>query len=631
MQRGIKKLKWSKKRIITLSIASIVIISIVIGGVLFTKNNAAISTMASAQRTIQVTKGNIEVSLSGSGTVASASTSDLMSNVQGKITKSYFNEGDKVKKGDLLFEIDDTDAKLNIQKIENSISLAQLNVNSNEKSYSNLTITAPISGKVTGVTAVKGESVNNGMSLFTITDTAKLKILVPFSTTYISNIKVGQKAQVQVQEIMNTVEGTVTGIDDYSYTASNGGTVRNVEVTVTNPGSLSDKMTASVDIATSNGLESGSQICSLEYANKQVVKASTMGTFSTVNIDENQYVNKGDVLLRIENDDLQVTSQTNELKIQDLNNQLVAAQKQLENYKIYSPIEGTITAIKSVVGDSVKSGDIVISIRDFNQMQFTISVDELDISKVKLGQKAAITIDALTDTTAKPLDGEVIYKAMEGTSTNGVATYDIKIKINETENLLAGMNANAKIILNDSQDTLMLPLEAITKMGNRSFVRVVGTAGKNDQAQTGVGMNGGNRPGRITSGAAVSSDTGTGSNSSNSNSKRNGTNGQGNSTTGISRQSAAFKANQQYYANTIMKPVELGINNDTYVEIKSGLAEGDVVVLPPLVTNSTSSNKTTTQSGGFNLGGMGGGVQPNRNFSDSGSNSNKANPQSQRN
>jgi len=622
MQKGINKVKWSRKKFITLSIVSLVVISCAIGFFVVTKSSAAKSTMASVQRTVQVTKGNIEVGLSGSGTVASASTSDLMSNVQGKITKSYFKEGNKVKKGDLLFEIDNTDAKLNIQKIENSISQAQLSVSGNQKSYSNLIITSPFNGKITEIAAKAGESVNNSMNLFTITETSKLKILVPFSTTYIQNIKVGQKAQVQVQEIMDTVEGVVTAIDDYTYTAASGGTVKNVEVTVSNPGRLTDEMTASVDISSSNGLESGSLISNLEYANKQVVKASTSGTFSSVNIKENQYVKKGDVLIKIENDDLQVTSQTNDLKIQDLNNQLVAAQKQLENYKMYSPIDGTITVVSAVVGDSKKSGDILVSIRDFNQMQFTISIDELDIAKVKVSQKVSITIDALTETTAKPLSGEVIYKAMEGTSSNGVATYDITIKINETENLLAGMNANAKIILSDAQDTMMLPLEAISKMGDKSFVRVIGTAdASNQQGQTG-NRNTRNFGSRSTSGAAVSADTASSANSSTaSNNSGNKTQRQsGTSAPAGGQQSAAFKANQQYYANTIMKEVVLGINNDEYVEIKSGLSVGDVAVLPPLVTNSTSNTKATgNQSSGFaGIGGggmgmgMGGGAPANR-------------------
>ncbi len=609
MQVGVKNFKWSRKRFIALSVVALVIISLVTGVFLYSKNSSASSTAAAEKRTTQVVRGKIEVALSGSGTVKSSNTSDVMTNVQGKITKAYFKEGDKIKTGDLLFEIDDTDAKLNIQKIENQISQALLNVDSNQKSFSNLTVTAPFDGLVTGISAKTGESTGNNMALFTITETSRLNLSIPFSEACIQNIKIGQKANVHVQEIMDTVEGIVTAIDDYTYTASDGGRVRNVEVTVNNPGRLTDTMTASVDIITSKGIESGNGVSPLEYANKQAVKAAANGTFAEVNVKENQYVKKGDVLIQIDNDDLKITAQTNDLKVKDLQNQLEAAKKQLENYKIYSSISGTVTGETAVAGDSVKSGDILISIRDFDKMQFTISVDELDISKVKVGQSVAITIDALDETSKTPLTGEVIYKAMEGTSTNGVATYDVKIKINETENLLAGMNANASIILNQADNILMVPLEAITKMGNRSFVRVLGT---DEQSQSGTGS-ADRRPGNWGGKMSAPPDSNRTKNTSKNDSPASGSSdSQKNSPSGTSsarrQMSAAFGANQEYYKGTVMKEVELGINNDEYAEIKSGLSEGDIVVLPPLVTNSTSGSSNS--QGGFGLGlggGMGGG------------------------
>ncbi len=626
MQKGVKRIKLSRKGFITLSIAVLVTISILIGFFAITRNKAASSTSASAQRQTQVVRGNIEVVLSGSGTVTSANTSDVMSNVQGKITKGYYKEGDKVKAGDLLFEIDDTDAKLNIQKIENQISQAQLSVNINQKSFSNLNVSAPFNGRVTNITAKVGESVSNNMTLFTITDTSQLSLSVPFSITDIQGIKIGQKVQLAVQEIYDTVEGKVSAIDEYTYTASNGGSVRNIEVTVENPGRLTDSNTAVVEVVTPDGTKSSSEVSKFEYLKKQAVKAVTNGTFAEVNIKENQFVNKGDVLIRIENDDLQITAQTNDLKVQDLSNQLEAAKKQLEDYKIYSTISGTVTGETAVAGDSVKSGDILISIRDFDQMQFTISVDELDISKVKVGQEVSITIDALEETTARPLSGEVIYKAMEGASTNGVATYNVKIKINETENLLAGMNANASIILSQANDVLKLPLEAVTKMGNRAFVRVIGAEDSNpsqSRSRKAPGNWGENKPdGSVSAGAPdkpeaqASQDKSTDedkldnqnnqNNQKNLNNRENQNNRKNNPVSSGRQMSAAMKANSEYYEGTVMKEVELGVNNDEYVEMKSGLTEGEIVVLPPLVSNSTSS--TTNNQNSFSIGGLGGGL-----------------------
>lgn len=605
MHKGIKK-KWSKKKIIICSIIGAVIIAIATGGLILAKNNASKNSSTAVQRTSKVTKGNIEVSITGSGTITSANTADLMSNVEGKITKAYFKEGDTVKEGDLLYEIDDNDAQLNIQKIENSISQASLSAGSNEKKNNNLIITAPFSGKVTNIEAEKGESVNNGKSLFTITDTSNMVISVPFSTTDIKNIKVGQKVNVNLQEHYDTITGVVTEIADNTYTASNGGIVKNVEVKVNNPGTINDSSTASVSFTNSSGTEIVSQeIGTLAYQNKKTVQADTSGEFSNVNIKENQYVKKGDVLITIENDDLQITSKTNDLKMQDLQNQLTAAKKTLEDYKVYAPFDGTISAVTAKQGDSLQRGGALLSIRDFNSMEFTISVDELDISKVKVGQEVSISVDALTETTEKPLSGEVIYKAMEGTSSNGVATYDVTIKINETENLLAGMNANATIILDKADNVLVLPIEAVTQRGDKAFVWVKGSSGDSSQQNQTRGAD--NNPsanmGQFRNRAEGAQKPADSTENNDENSQRRNP-----SSTNTGKMPTAFTQNREYYANATMKPVEVGLTNDTYIEIKSGLSEGDEVILPPLVEASNGESNSTKASGGFNMGGMTGGM-----------------------
>lgn len=600
MQKSIKVNKKNKKRIIATSIIAVVIIAILAGILIFTKNNAS-STTVSEQRAAKVTRGNIEVSITGSGTITSASTSDLMSNVAGKIIKAHFKEGDTVKEGDLLYEIDDTDAQLNIKKIENSISLAQLSSSGTQKSYSKLIVTAPFNGKVTDIKAEEGESVNNGMSLFTITETSKLTLSVPFSTTDIPNIKIGQKVQVNLQEHMDTVEGVVTAIDSNTYTASTGGIVKDVEVTVSNPGTITDSSTASVSLKIGNGTELESGVSTFSYANKKTFQAETSGELSSVAIKENQYVNKGDILIKIENEDLDVTSKTNNLKMQDLQNQLTAAKKTLEDYKVYAPFDGTISAVTAKQGDSLERGGALLSIRDFNQMEFTISVDELDISKVEVGQDVSITVDALADTAKTPLTGKVKYKAMEGTSSNGVATYNVTIKINETKNLLAGMNANATIILDKAENALVVPIEAVTKMRDKAFVWVKGSS-DNSNPQSQASNRRMNPPGKMN--AAPSNASGDIQKAS----EDSRTNGQStDSSTKRSKMSPRISQNQEYFSNSTMKEVEIGLASDTYIEIKSGLSEGDEVVLPPLVSSSNGKSSTNSNTRGFNMGGMSGG------------------------
>src|SRR5690606_24526049 len=102
-------------------------------------------------------------------------------------------------------------------------------------------------------------------------------------------------------------------------------------------------------------------------------------------------------------------------------------------------------------------------------LQIVVGVDELDISKVKVGQPASILVEALPD---QKFTGKVTEIAQEGTATSGVATFDVTIMLDDSTNLRAGMSAEATIIVEQKADALYLPIEAVQSIGGRYFVMV---------------------------------------------------------------------------------------------------------------------------------------------------------------
>lgn len=597
--------KQIKLKSFLISAISIILIAAIVT-TLVLKLSGTSKAQVSEQRTTKVAKGNINVTVTGSGPINSSNELQVTSSVNGKITKIYFKEGDTVKEGDILFELDDSDAKLNVDKIKNSIAQTQLSVNSNLKSLNSLDLRAPFNGQITNIASLKvGDDVMKGATVFTITDLSELKLQVSFSGAIINEVNVGEKVTVNIQDLMQSVEGVVTYVSTVPTSTSTGGNIYDVEIRLNNPGSLKAGMSANVEIATSNDSQTSINTGKLEYVNTQIVKSEAGGTVTSINIKENQYVKAGQSLIRLNNDDLEISSQTTDLKLQDLNTQLATAEKQLLEYKIHSPISGVIVSLDLKTGNSVKPADVLTTITDPGHMEFEIPIDELDIAKIKIGQKANITVDALTETTSKPLTGQVSKIAIEGSSSNGVTTYPVTIQVNETENLKVGMNANAEIIISEKSDVLVVPLEAVQKMGNRSFVMV-----KSD------GQNQGNTGLRNNRNTANSNEENTNQNRSDKNNNSNGNSESNSNTSAANRNNRAAnvsaggaRANSalsKYYENAIMKPVEVGINNDEYIEIISGLQEGEEVILPQL---STGTTQTTQQigAGGFGIPGMGGG------------------------
>ncbi len=105
--------------------------------------------------------------------------------------------------------------------------------------------------------------------------------------------------------------------------------------------------------------------------------------------------------------------------------------------------------------------------------KFTVS--EIDVSKIKSGQKATITIDAIPD---KTYTGEVIAVDKTGVVSSSVVSYPLTIKFDEeTDEILQNMSATANIIINKKIDVLIVANSAIVKENDLTYVRVL----KNNQ------------------------------------------------------------------------------------------------------------------------------------------------------
>ena len=141
---------------------------------------------------------------------------------------------------------------------------------------------------------------------------------------------------------------------------------------------------------------------------------------------------------------------------------LEQAEKELEKYKIASPIDGTILIKNAKVGDNVgtnQSGEPLMVIADMSRMKFTIEVDELDIWNIELGQTVVVTANALPGET---FSGEITNIAGEGEKRgNGVTVYPVEITISDPGKIKSGMNVDAKIIINSSINVLTLPAAAL--------------------------------------------------------------------------------------------------------------------------------------------------------------------------
>lgn len=118
----------------------------------------------------------------------------------------------------------------------------------------------------------------------------------------------------------------------------------------------------------------------------------------------------------------------------------------------------TTTSVETVSAFVIANGD---------KMKVTMNVDELDIGSMQEGLSAEITLDAVEGET---FTGEITSVSGGASASNGVAQYPVEITFEKTEEMLSGMNASVAVIVEQAENVLIVPLAAVTDMGDKAYV-----------------------------------------------------------------------------------------------------------------------------------------------------------------
>jgi HlyD family secretion protein len=531
---------------------------------------------------VEVAKGSISMTVDGTGNLDTDKRVITLKG-SGTVKKVYFKVGDKVKAGDLLYQIQDDDLNSQLNNALISLEIAQQQLQNDTKSYndtiSKQNIISPYSGIVDSIDVKVGQVLNSGTTVATVSDYSTATIKVPFNGSQIGSIHNGQTADVYLYNSFATVEGTVTDVSTEAI-PENGASYYYVTVTLPNAGALTDGASAQVTIHTSNGDIRAIENGTLSVKNTNVVTSQIQGTVASINVKEGQKINAGTLIATITTTVDDSTIKKDQLNLQQAQNNYNNILSQVNNLNIYAPIDGIIISQNINEGDELSNSNSSASTSSSSSSNTTSSssssnsntgsstsisnlssvynqadtaviisnsgysidvpIDETDISKIKIGQKANITTDDLQGQT---FEGTVTEISSVPTIQNNVASYDVTVSLPYTDKLKLGQSMNVSIVVAQKENTLLLPIEAVQTNGNNKYVILY------DE----------------------------------SNSNSNGKNIKN------------------------IKQVTTGIYNDKYIEILSGLSEGDKVVVPTATSSSsTNSSSKNNQGGGFGaLGGVG--------------------------
>ena len=400
-------------------------------------------------------KRDLSNSLSGTGTLNPANTYNVKSLVAGKVLTSTIEEGDIVEEGTVLYTVDASDATTKAEQASITLQQAQ---RSYDKTVDRQYVRAEVAGVVATLKVAKGDEVTSGQEVAVIRDSSKMVLQLEFPAADAATFSVGQSAEVTLDGTFETLTGTVTAVTGTDALSTGNLLTRTVTITVRNAGGLT---TAQAATATINGVSCIAAKC-FEYQAERTLTTLAAGTVTAINVQEGGAVNKDDIVLQISGEDLTeaIQSAAETLRSAELN--MDNLQEAMNNYTVTSPISGTIIEKNAKAGDALTAGADLCTIYDLSYLEMTLNVDELQVSDVSVGQSVQVTADAVPD---KTYTGTVTRVSMKGSSNGGTTTYPVTVRIDETEGLRPGMNANAEIVIAEAGNALAVPNAAIVRGG----------------------------------------------------------------------------------------------------------------------------------------------------------------------
>lgn len=515
-------------------------------------------------------KGNISVSISGTGQVSSLKEVSISSKVSGDVIGVYVKSGENVNQGDTLFKMDSTDELKNVKSAELALESAQLVLEDMKSPVDELTLLQAENSLIEAQESKENsedsleksydDGFNNVSNAFldlpsVMTGLNNLLFLKTLSSTdsqqnidyYASAINffneyegtkyrteayakyVAAKAaydatfakykatsrfsdKATIESLISETQDTVKSISDAIKSATN--LIELYKYVLSNKQQDYNSV-ADTHIATLSGYTSktNSHISTL-LASKTSIEENKKSIESAVRSIKVKELSLEDI--KEGYTDLEIRTQ--ELAVEKAEQAVSDAKETYNNYWVRAPFSGTVASVDTIVGDSVNSGTIMGSIIT-KKMIATITLNEVDIANVEVGQKVNLTFDALNDLI---VEGEVAEVDTVGTVSQGVVSYSIKISFDtDNKSVKPGMSITANIIVDSVSDVLTVPAAAVKTGRGISCVEVMNNEGVIDK-----------------------------------------------------------------------KTVETGITDDATIEIKSGLNEGDKVI----VSSSSSIKKTTTKS-----------------------------------
>jgi len=466
--------------------------------------------------------GSITSMVEGSGLTKAKNSETITLTTEGVVVDVMVSEGQLVNPGDPLFIIESEAAVLALEKAQQTMEGYEKQLSALYKDIEGLNLAPTYGGKLMDVVTLNpGDSISKGQKVATLADDTKLRLKQYYSYAYEGEIYPGQSVEVSLPALMTTVTGTVDQVHMVSRITPEGSKLFSAEILVPNAGALTAEMTATATMTVGGEKVYPYEAGKLEYYRVGDLCSTVNGTVISSALVDYLQVTAGQVLVRIDGESSENEIFDLQQSMEEARKALDTAQKNLDNCNAVAAIGGTVIGLMLQPGMEVAANSAVITIADTATITVEATVDERNVANVKPGMM--VEIDQW---------GAMYFGTVESVSLNskvegGVARYPMIITVdNSGGGLMTGSYINYSLVASQSDQCLVVPIQCVK------------TVPMEDGSTGNVLFVGGERPENAID-----------------------------LTVPIDGVPEGFWA----------VPVEIGISDDYYVELKSGVEEGTEV------------------------------------------------------
>lgn len=510
--------------------------------------------MAQENQTATVQRGSISTEITAAGNLALSDKEELAFEVGGtqsdplSVEEVLVEEGDTVKKGQVLARLDTSAWQDRLDTLQNAITTAERQQTAKERALT--AAERQVIAKENALTTAESQIPTKEFAV----RQAELSLkTAEYNLSQLTAVKAAQNAVDGAQAAYDLAQLTLTNAIKAGDPGAEAdtlmiGVIQTRKELTDAQNALKDVLSAkNIQLSTDTALELATRELAVEQARRQVQEAQTAiyNTRIAVTDAKNTLDDAKDAVT-----DAQTALDDAIKAVKDTQETL--DEERAKKTEIIAPFDGFVTAVNVEGGDEISKGTVACVIADPNKFQSYVMVSEMDISQVKVGGDATISVDSLGGLS---FPAKVTHIAPTATVQSGVVNFKVKVVLESIEptqteqgqavseddiQLKEGLTVTVSIIVQQKSAVLLVPSASITTQSGQSYVQVLSPNGTTEK-----------------------------------------------------------------------RAVKTGVTDYQRTEIVEGLTEGETVIIPRVT--STGSKTTTTQQqppGGMMIPGIGGGGPP---------------------